>query len=91
MSKEVKSDFGSFLTRLAKEEASAATQETIKSLQKKMEEEQQAEIERKLRAIYAAIQRNVTELRSVRQREHDIKVAISELEVKANDIIAGKA
>jgi len=92
MSKETKTqDFGAFLTRLAKEEASPATKATLESLQQKMEEERQAEVERKLRAIYAAIQRQVTELNNVRRQENTIKDAIKELETKANDVIAGKA
>jgi len=90
MSKEVKQDFGAFLTKLAKEEASPATKATLEALQAKMESERQAEIERKLLAIYTNIQRQVSELRALRNREEELKTAIKELEGKANDVIAGK-
>jgi hypothetical protein len=84
-------DFGKFITRLAKSELEPATQATLDSLKEKLKAEQQAEIERKLRAVFTATQRWVTELNAIRAREKGAKMEILKLEKQANDIIAGKA
>jgi hypothetical protein len=85
-----KADFGAFMAGLAKDDASPATKKTLEELGAKLEAEKQAEVERKLRAVFAAMQRWVTELRSIRKRESDIKAEIKKLEGQANDIVAGK-
>jgi flagellin-specific chaperone FliS len=83
-------DFGSFLTRLAKTDMSPATEETITNLKAKLEAEKQAEIEKKLRSIYLATQRYVNELRQNKMQRLALRAELTKLEQQANDVIAGK-
>ena len=83
-------DFGSFLTRLAKTEMSPATEATIQGLKQKLEAEKQEMVEKKLRAIYVTTQRYVNDLRQNKLQRLALRAELTKLEQQANDVIAGK-
>ena len=83
-----KVDFGQFLATLATQ-AGAATQDTLTKLQEKMEAEKQARLEAKLRRVFEEMEINVSRLRDVRRQEKAYQARISELQEKANKIVAG--
>lgn len=83
-----KVDFGSFLSNLAMQ-AGGATQDTLAKLQEKMEAEKQARLETKLRQVFNEMELNVSRLREIRRQEKALQARISELQEKANKIVAG--
>lgn len=83
-----KVDFGAFLAGLASQ-AGAATQDTLTKLQEKMEAEKQARLETKLRRVFDEMELNVSRLREIRRQEKAYQARISELQEKANKIVAG--
>lgn len=84
-----KVDFGAFLAGLATQ-AGPATQDTLTKLQEKMEAERQARLEAKLRNVFLDMERQVECLRAVRRQEKQHLARISELQEKANKIVAGE-
>jgi len=84
-----KLDFGSFMSTLA-QQASPATAETLGRLQEKMQQEKQERLELRLREVFGNMERQVQELRRIRQLERQVQERIRELEKKANAIVSGE-
>ena len=85
-----KEDLGSFMSRLAKDNMSQATKETIESLKAELQAEKQAQFKEKIRVIFSNIQSKVRALRDLREREKLLQAEIKAFEKQANDLAAEK-
>lgn len=82
-------DFGKFLTNLASD-AKPMAKKAVDDLRERIEAEQAAKIEARLREVWVEIERKVRDIREWKRAIRNTKAEIAELEKVANDIVNGK-
>lgn len=82
-------NLAAFLSKIA-EKSEAANTDTVNKIKEKLEKEAQERIEHKIMEVYRMIEQKVATLRQYRKEEEKLKVAIKELEKKAELILSGK-
>jgi putative heme degradation protein len=85
-----KNNFGNFLSDLAKRPTAAVNSSVLDGIKAKIEAEQAAKVETRIRQIFNAIEAEVRELRSIRKKEAACKERIKVYEKQAQNIVDGK-
>ena len=89
MTSQTKKSLGDFMEELATK-ASPASAATLKGIQEKLEAKKQAELEEKLKRIYANIEVNVERIRSSNKSIAASKAAINGFKAIAEKLVSGQ-